>query len=424
MKEKTIEFENVSLRFVITKNQWELTLPKSQTSVTSSRQLDLLLNPSELFAPVELSEEKDVFHFSYQLEAHWKQWDFIKKLPRNEKLRLLCNMGKLRKFLSSRITFFLHPNNLAFDDNLMPIVIYRGIRKLVPPFEMEEEAFLKQYKCFIIALFSKKYNYEQLYNGALQNANDTEFERQINEMQNLEALQAFLYESYREEQKKTDKLMEVVPIKRFRLFKQLTIILSVIVVLLAVPLIYYGFIKVPFQHHALDAHGEYLATDYGNVIATLEDEDPEKLSNQTKYILAHAYINVENLSDTEKETIMKNVSLKSDENYLLYWIYNGRGEFSHSLEKAKYIDDPQLIMYGLIKQIEQAKNNPDLTGTERDEKVSSLQDELDKYIEEYNLDPNEAGQMQEDGKQEDRTETNTDTTNSTDDEPNQNKNNN
>src|SRR5699024_11594338 len=56
-----------------------------------------------------------------------------------------------------------------------------------------------------------------------------------------------------------------------------------------------------------------------------------------------------------------------DKDYLLYWIYNGHGEFEESMDKAKFLDDPQLIMYGLIKQIEQAKNDPSLEGSERDE---------------------------------------------------------
>jgi uncharacterized membrane protein YukC len=84
---------------------------------------------------------------------------------------------------------------------------------------------------------------------------------------------------------------------------------------------------------------------------------------------------------------------------LLYWIYNGRGEFEESMEKAKYIDDAQLIMYGLIQQIEEAKNNPDLTGEERDERLNDLNDELASYREDYNLIEEEeaAGELHEPG---------------------------
>src|SRR5699024_7341833 len=75
--------------------------------------------------------------------------------------------------------------------------------------------------------------------------------------------------------------------------------------------------------------------------------------------------------------------------YLLYWIYDGRGEFGDALDTAKYLDDPQLIMYGLIQKIEATKNDPDLDGEERDEEIKSLKDELKDYREEYNLEEDE-----------------------------------
>src|SRR5699024_2137995 len=76
---------------------------------------------------------------------------------------------------------------------------------------------------------------------------------------------------------------------------------------------------------------------------------------------------------------MKNVSLISDDIYLLYWIYDGRGEFGDALDTVKYLDDPQLIMYGLIQKIEATKNDPDLDGEERDEEIKSLKDELKDF---------------------------------------------
>ncbi len=80
---------------------------------------------------------------------------------------------------------------------------------------------------------------------------------------------------------------------------------------------------------------------------------------------------------------MKNVTLKSDEKYLLYWMYNGKGDFDKSLDLAKSIDDPQLIMYGLIKQIEAVKHNPDLSGKERDEKLKTFEQQLNEYEKKY-----------------------------------------
>ncbi|BAC13271.1 hypothetical conserved protein [Oceanobacillus iheyensis HTE831] len=387
MDEKTIEIDNFTYTFKQDKNTVRTSLPISQTRMKNLRQLDLMLQPSEFLVPLEIKEEEDTIHFDYKLHPKRKSWTKIQKLNHNEKLRILCNLGKLDRFLTSRITFFIHPDNVVFDDNYLPSIIHRGIRDVVPPFDMQEEAFLKQYKCFIIALFSKKYNFEQLYYGSLEKANETEFEKKVQQLTSMEALKEFLIESYEIEQEKTEKTMSFVPTKRFRLYKQLSIIMIIVSVLLAAPLIYYALINHPFQDKQLDAYGEFLGDNYNGVITTLSDENPENFPSQTKYMLAYSYIQVESLPDEQKNSILNNVSLNSNQDYLLYWIYNGRGNFEESLEKAKYIDDPQLIIHGLIQNRDQVRNNPDLSGTERDEELNQLQDELDRYLEEYELDP-------------------------------------
>ncbi|GAB3799666.1 type VII secretion protein EssB [Virgibacillus kimchii] len=397
MQDKTIELEDVTLHLKKEKTYWQLNIPKSQANVRDVRQMDLLKEPNDHFAPFHVEEKEDTFLFGFTVEKHWRNWEKIYKLPTNEKLRLLNNTGKLDRYLSTRITFSLHPELILYDENLMPVVTYRGLRNLVPPFEMEEEVFLKQFKCFIIALFSKKYTYEQLYHGSLRKVEETEFQRQVRDMEDLDQLKAYLQETYMKEQEKTEQTMSIVPLKRFRLFKQLSIIMVVVSVLLAAPLAYFAFVQIPFQDNLLEAHGEYLSSDYGEVISTLRGEDPENLPFRTQYILADSYIKVEPLSDSDREVVLRNVSLRSDPDYLLYWIYNGRGEFDESMEKAKYIDDAQLIMYGLIQQIEEARNNPDLTGEERDERLNALNDELASYRDDYNLNESEeaAGEVHE-----------------------------
>lgn len=389
MKEKTIQMEELFLHFTIEEKNWQLQLPQSQTRVKDLRQLGLITEDADCFVPMIVEEAEDMFTFTFVVDQDVKKWEDLKKLGRNDKLRLLCNIARLKEYLPTRTTFFLHPDNLVFDDNLMPAIIYRGIRDLLPPYEMGEEKFLKQYKCLVIALFSKTYTFDQLYEGSLQNADETEFQRQVREVEDLPSFINFLEDSYKKEQKKTEATMQLVPAKRFRLFKWLSISMIILSVLLIIPLSYFVFIKLPYQDKLHTSHHEYLASDYGDVISTLQGENPEELPFVNKYILAVSYIHVEPLSDDDRTVIMRNVSLNSDENYLLYWIYNGRGNFEESVDTAKYINDPNLVMYGLIKQIEQASNNPELTGTEREEKVNELEKELADYREEYDVLPDE-----------------------------------
>ncbi|MEI3604074.1 type VII secretion protein EssB [Pseudogracilibacillus sp. SE30717A] len=385
MSKKEIKIGSLSLTFMVEGEEWKLDIPKSRTQIMYTEQLKLIMNSSEYFVPLKVEEEEDTYRFNFTVSKRLKQWEQIKGLSRNKKLRALCNISKLYPLLSTRITFTFHPNNIVFDDNLMPLLVYRGIRNQLQPYELTEEDILKQYKSLVISLFSKKYTFDDLYNGSLQNATDTKFERQVNEKGSMSELLLFLEESYREEQHYMERQMQLVPKKRFRLFKQLSIWMTVLSVIVISLLLYNTFIKIPYQDRLLEAHNDFLANDYSQVIQTLKNEDVEKLPYQAKYILAYSYIKVEPLSDKEQEVIMKNISLKSDKYYLLYWIYNGLGDFDKSIDTAKYMDDPQLIIYGLIKKIEQVKNDPELTGAERDDEIRSLQDELGKYKEEYEL---------------------------------------
>lgn len=385
MNEKSIQLESMTYKFLLLDNRWELKLPKSQTRVRDVRQLALLNKDSDLFVPTFVEEGDDMFTFSFEVDPRAYTWEDVQKLNRKDKLRLLCNLARFKTILTTRMTFFLHPNNLIFDDNLLPSIVFRGIRELIPPFELNEEKFILQYKCLIVALFSKKYSFDDLYSGSLNNAKDTPFERQVGELDDFDSIREFLERQYTKEKNEIEKTMVNVQKQRFRLFKQLTFIMMALAVILAVPLVYLSFVKAPFQEHLLEADRHFLSLDYGNVITDLEDQTPEKLPDSSKYVLAYSFIKTEKLSDDQKEVILKNISIKSDPNYLLYWIYNGRGDFARTIDLAKYIDDPQLIMYGLIKQIEQAKNDPDLSGTEREKKVQNYQEQYNTYADKYGL---------------------------------------
>src|SRR5690625_2918840 len=114
MQEKTIEMEDVTLHLSQDNNCWYVQVPKSQTRIEDIRQMDLLKVPSDYLAPMEIEEKEDAFLFHITIEPNQKNWETIRKLKLNEKLRLLCNMAKLERFLSTRITLLLHPEMILF----------------------------------------------------------------------------------------------------------------------------------------------------------------------------------------------------------------------------------------------------------------------------------------------------------------------
>ena len=386
MQEKEIHMESGTFHFAVHDNHWELKMPKSQTRVKDARHLSLLTEKADYFIPTQVEEDDDTYTFLYSVKATDKLWSDVVTLNRADKLRLLCNLARVRKILSTRITIFLHPDNLSWDDNLMPSIIHRGIRDLVPPFEVNEAAFFQQYKCLAVAMFSKQFSFNELYSGSIHNARDTDFEKQIADVEDLESLITLLETNYRREKAETEKNMQMVPRRKFRLFKQLSYSMIAVAIILVIPLAYLLFNRLPEQNHLLQANSYFLTNEYGNVISELESFEPDDLPYSAKYILAYSYIRTEKmLGPNQKEVIMKNISMKSDENYLLYWVYNGRGDFESSMNLAMYVDDPTLIIYGLVQQITAAKNDPDLSGPEREEKVQKLDQQLDEYKEKTGL---------------------------------------
>nr|WP_245911406.1 type VII secretion protein EssB/YukC [Paraliobacillus ryukyuensis] len=236
-----------------------------------------------------------------------------------------------------------------------------------------------------MALLSDKQSFDYLYNGGLESSRDIEFEKQVQKLETIDELFTYLQTLYNAEQLKTDRTMKLVSIKHFNLYKRLSYIFGVLLVLLSLPFIYTRFVTLPHLENIQESHEAFVVSDFDNVITALADEEAENLSHETQYILANAYLAKEDLSEQDKSVIMDSMSPDVEEQYVLYWMYNGRNKLDEAMDTAKYLDDPQLIMYGLIKQIEQTNSNPELSGTERQDRVADLEAELQTYTEEYNL---------------------------------------
>ena len=118
---------------------------------------------------------------------------------------------------------------------------------------------------------------------------------------------------------------------------------------------------------------------YTGVIDELEGVAPSSLPMTQKYELATSYLQGLNFSDDQKKVILNNVTLKSDSLYLHYWIYIGRHDFTKALDAAKRIDDSDLIIYALRKEIKATRDSEKLSGEQREKKLSELEGEYKKY---------------------------------------------
>lgn len=382
MEHNFVEFEFDKNNYNMQKESdvWKMSLKRSEVQIQSDRDLAILCVENQFLLPCEAELQEDALHFNYKLEGEYLTFQELGLKERTDKLRAMINMARIKEVLSMPVTYFIHPENILFDRNLMPKIAYRGLRdRMTPP--IDETILLRQYKCLIIALFQDKSTFSKLYDGNLEIVNGNSFITEVNRKTSFEELSQYLIVLYEELMENNAKKLRLVSKTRYRVFQQLSIWFAVLVLIISVPLGYYVFIRDPFQTRMLESDNAFLKNDYETVIRTLQNVDTGNIPYTQKYELAYSFVQGNDLTDDQKRTIMNNISLRSDENYMDYWIENGRGNLDEALDIGKKLEDSDLILYGLMQKIEQVRHDTSLTGTQREEQIESLESEYKKYEE-------------------------------------------
>lgn len=379
--EKKMKFGDLTITMQYneeTKNPF-IRIDKADVRVNDPRLLALMNEANDYFVYQEVVEHEDYYIFEYEITDTDRAWNQVETLYYHDQLRLFINANRLSETLHGRLNVVMHPDNLIYDENLLPYALYRGFAGSIEPVEMSSDDYLKQYQCLIISTLGTKYTFEQLFEGCLPLAKENNFIRDIANASSLEGVLDILQEAYDSEKKRVDNTMKLVPKKRHSLFVRLTILFAVLFLVLAIPLTYMSVVMVPYQSNLLTANEAYLSNDYELVIAKLASQNASSLPQASKYELAYAYLQGETLSQEQLTNIMNSISLKSDERVLLYWIYNGQGKYEESLDLAKALGDEQLIIYGIYKNIEAINNNKSLSGADKETKLKELNSSLEEH---------------------------------------------
>lgn len=385
-----ITIENHTYEFEKATAEWLLALRKSEVQVSEEKDLALLKVAHPLLMATDIHWEEDEVTFTYHLPKEHISFNELLTRPKEDKLRAMANMMEVKQLLDLPLTFFIHPENILFDYNLVPTIAYRGLEGKMPPQVMNEELLLRQYKSLIIALFEKDQDFSKLYEGQLDIKKGSKFIQTIIGLETFEAIHQYLIENYELTVAELARTTRKVSKRKFTLIKQLSIWMSILAVILIVPLVYLLFFRIPFLDRMQDTDTAFLKNDYEAVISTLEPVNTEDVPYTQKYELAYSFVQGEALQDTQKTVILNNITLRSDKNYLDYWIENGRGNLDEALDIAKKLEDSDLILYGITQKIEQVRNDSNLSGTEKEETINTLESDYEKYKEKRNTSIDEA----------------------------------
>lgn len=358
--------------------EWVLQLKRSDVASQDLRELLLLDLHHPLFLEQSMEADEDSVSFRYQLEPYALSYEELKEAPISERLRLALNVFALEAALALPVTFLLHPSNLLVTKDAQVKIAYRGVPGIMVPQTLSADDFLRQAKCFVVTLFSDL-DFMDLYNGTLELETLPDFLNDLRQATDLPAARAILEKAYLDKTAQEKATLVHVSARRHRLFQLASIWLSVAVTLLLIPLLYLVFLQNPFKEKLLQADTAFLKVDYSGVIDKLEGIAPTQLPATQKYELAYAYIQGLEFSADQKKVILNNVTLKSDDLYLIYWIQIGRNRFEDALDTGKRINDNDLILYALTQEIKQVREDEKLSGKDRESKLDSLESEYKKY---------------------------------------------
>lgn len=378
MEKEIVEFSGQAFEFEKSQERWHLIVKRSDIATQNIDELRILNLHHPMFLESEFSYDSDSVIFTYFVKDQWLSYTELKSRTFSEKLRFSLNLLKLREVLKLPVTFFLAPENIFVTKDGCPLIAYRGLPEVMVPKQIDEADFLRQVKCFIYTLFTKD-SFSNLYQGSLEVVPVSPFLKKIRELETIEALEKELSANYHEKFEEEQAQLTLVSKSQYKLYKFASIWLTVGLVLLLAPLTYLVFIQGPFKEKLLKADTAFIKVDYTGVISKLENVALKDLPYTQKYELAYSYIQGLKFSDEQRKTILNNVTLKSDELYLDYWIEIGRNRTNNALDIAKRLDDSDVIIYALTQKIKEVREDKNLSGQKREEQLSNLKSEYEKY---------------------------------------------
>ena len=344
----------------------------------------LLVAEQPYFVNQNVIEEEGKLTIESLLTDEYYSWDKLITMIDEEKLRHLINIGQLFHALQDSIyTYKLSPNNLVFSRNGNPLFVFRGVKGQVPPYDVVSlDEFTVNFKAMIVSLLDKKTSYEKLIEGQSPFYKGKLFCETIMKAENLDEIISLLEEKYLEEREQNKEKFSRVPNKLVFRLKLTTLITSLIGFFSLVGVLYFLFFAMPSQQMISDLRLAFVHQDYSTVVSTVKNTDSKSLSQDDSYMVAYSVIKTEPLTEAQKIELSK-ISTQSNTDYLRYWVLIGQSKIDEAMDIASYLDDPQLLMYGLTKKIDEVQRNPNLTSEQRTEQLNNYKGKLEELKKNY-----------------------------------------
>lgn len=326
-----------------------------------------------------MREEKEELFFLYDIHAV-TSWMFIANTDFSMQYAALMDIENLHE-TAMQYKFIMRPDNLYFDSQGRVYICDRDIYEKEE--EFEEDEFIRQYKSLIGCTIGKKYKFDDYYQGGMDLLKEDEFLTQIADVQSLSEIAAALKKEYQRLNMVHQKNYIEVKRKKYLWNRWLSAGVGIISIIMAAAVLYMGVWEMPYDRAVMEADNAYMEAKYTGVIDALENVDVSRMDIHQKYILAVSYVKCESLSSENQKNILNTLSWNGDEKLLDYWIYLGRLDTASAEDVAMQESSDELLYYAYLKEKSVIENNTDISGEEKNQKISEINSKLQPLEEEY-----------------------------------------
>ena len=338
--------------------------------VVAKEKRTFLTYPATGLAPCILEETEDSVNFIFNASGTQSAETILDK-PAHEQFRFLINCANLQS-VTTEYDFAMSLDNLLVDVNLMPQVLLRDVKT------PNSTVFLQRYKALIGSVLQRKYKYDNYMSGGSDLYKKNKLLSELVDIEMVEDIQNRLFAEYNHLLRETESSQKLVSKKSVLISR---IAIPVLAIALAITAFFGGrmlFIDIPFQNSVVAANIAYIHGDHLTVQRELRNYSINRLSDETKYILARSYVSTEALTHTQIQTILTSLARLTDPILFDYWILLGRLYFVEAVDIAQRVGDDELLLFAYLKQEVFVRNDMSMPGEERLALLSYLENHIDR----------------------------------------------
>ena len=348
---------------------------KSALNAETTYDLNLITKEDVALVPLTITKKDEGYEFKYDLkDLETISSDNVKS--EMDKYRLLLNALDLYD-ISTDLKFNLHPDNLFIDISLKAKVAFRDVYARDDVFS--ESIFVKDYLCLLGSMLQDKYSYQDFIDSGIDLLSKDKVTKPFRSLTTIEDIRNLLIEKYKKARVRYTDQLTLVNKKSYKKLKWYARATTFVMILLVMGTGFLYFFENNFLRTINKGYSAFVAVDYIEAIDTLSKVDINRMDVSTKYVVAVSYVRTDALTDVQKENILSNISLLSNERVLDFWVYLAQNQVEEAVDTAKLLDNDEYLVYAYMKKKDAIEKDASLSGSDREAQLNEVNQQLNTF---------------------------------------------